>query len=107
MAPGPAIEVACATPGGLSGGPAFDKNGMLVGILSGSVNHSDNDGHAQVSLLIPALVITINPTFLHLYPGPVRLLDLNPNLFRIDGRDAIHATTDPETGIIRLEITSW
>jgi Trypsin-like peptidase domain len=41
MPPGPAIEVACSTPGGLSGGPAFDQNGRVVGILSSSLNHAD------------------------------------------------------------------
>jgi hypothetical protein len=35
--PGPAIGVACSTTGGMSGGPVFDQNGMLVGILSKSL----------------------------------------------------------------------
>jgi hypothetical protein len=49
-APGPTMEVACVTHGGMSGGPAFDQNGMLVGILSASIKHPDGTGHSQVSL---------------------------------------------------------
>ena len=36
MLPGPAIEVECPAWGGMSGGPAFDKNGRIVGLLSSS-----------------------------------------------------------------------
>jgi hypothetical protein len=105
MPPGPAIEVACSTPGGLSGGPAFDQNGMLVGILSTSIDDPDGRGPSQISLLWPALVQTITPAFLpHLYPGAVRLLDLDAKLCGIHRRDVIHSTTDPETGVIRTEV---
>jgi hypothetical protein len=107
MARGPAIEVACATQGGMSGGPVFDKNGMLIGVLSAAVDHEDGAGHSQVSLVVPALVRTINPSFAHLYNGPIRLLNLNPELFHIDGRDAISFTEDTVSGDIRLDIESW
>ena len=79
MVPGPANEVACSTPGGLSGGPAFDQKGMLVGILSASLNHPDGRGPSQISLLWPALVQKITPAFLfrsrqafRLGPQPLR-----------------------------------
>lgn len=105
---GPTIEVACVTDGGMSGGPAFDQTGMLVGILSRSINHPDGTGHSQVSLVVPALVKTINPSFRQLYNGPVRLLDLNPDHYRIDGRDAIiNFTENPVSGDIRLDIDGW
>jgi Trypsin-like peptidase domain len=35
MPPGPAIEVACSTPGGLSGGPAFDRPGRFSSRVHG------------------------------------------------------------------------
>jgi S1-C subfamily serine protease len=41
MVPNPVIEVACSTPGGLSGGPAFDKHGKVFGILSVSIDDPD------------------------------------------------------------------
>jgi hypothetical protein len=104
MPPGPAIEVACSTPGGLSGGPVFDQAGMLVGILSTSFDVPDGRGPSQVSLLWPALVQTITPAFLpRLYPGPIKLLDLDPNLCGIDRRDAIHSMTDNENGLFAWE----
>ena len=34
--PGPRLAVACAVPGGTSGGPVFDSRGYLVGLLSAS-----------------------------------------------------------------------
>jgi hypothetical protein len=108
MPPGPAIEVACSTPGGLSGGPAFDQNGMLVGILSTSIDDPDERGPSQISLLWPALVQTITPAFLpHLYPGPIRLLDLDPKLCGIHRRDVFHSTSGPETGVIPMEVRTW
>jgi len=108
--PGPVIEVACSTPGGLSGGPAFDRNGMLVGILSKSFNDQpDGRGPSQISLLAPALAHTVTPFFLpNFYHRPkISLLDLPPHLCGIDGRDAIHATTDSETGVICVEMRDW
>jgi hypothetical protein len=41
MVPNPVIEVARSTPGGLSGGPAFDKHGKVFGILSVSIDDPD------------------------------------------------------------------
>jgi hypothetical protein len=64
MVPGPAIEVACSTSGGLSGGPAFDKNGKVFGILSASINDPDGRGPSQISMIWPALAMTISPSFL-------------------------------------------
>jgi hypothetical protein len=106
--PGPAIRVECSTPGGMSGGPAFDQHGRVVGILSASYDHPDGFGPSYVSLAWPALVHTITPAFPpHLYAGPVRLLDLDPGLCGIDRRDVIEAIADPETGIIRIAWTPW
>lgn len=106
--PAPVIEVACSTSGGMSGGPAFDQNGMLVGILSYSLDAPDGRGPSQISLLSPALVTTITPAFLSPpVPETVRLLDLDPRLCGIDRRDVIRSTTDRETGAIRLEWDTW
>jgi hypothetical protein len=64
--------------------------------------------HPENALVVPALVRTINPSFSHLYYGPVRLLDLNPDLYRIDGRDAItNFTENPVSGDIQLDIEGW
>jgi hypothetical protein len=56
MLPWPTIEVDCGTKGEITGGPAFDKYRMLVGILTSSFEAEDDLGPSYVSLLWPALV---------------------------------------------------
>lgn len=52
MLPWPCIEIDCPTWGGMSGGPAFDRNGFLVGLLCSSVGGVDKlSGPSYVSLL--------------------------------------------------------
>jgi hypothetical protein len=104
MLPNPVIEVACSTPGGLSGGPAFDKHGKVFGILSRSFDDPDGRGPSQISMIWPALALTINPTFLEQHmPASFRLLDLDDKLCGIDRRDIIRTSMDAETGLTRME----
>ena len=106
--PGPLIEVACSTPGGLSGGPAFDKNGKLVGILSWSNDDPDGRGPSQVSLLWPALVAKITPAFLpNLFPQPLSLLEMDRNLCGIDRPDVIQVSVEAGRDQQRLQVTHW
>jgi hypothetical protein len=106
MPPGPAIEVACSTPGGLSGGPAFDRNGRVVGILSLSLDHADGRGPSIISLLWPGLVSEITPTFLpEHFSRNVRLLEFEH--CGIDRRDVIRWTTDERTGSTRVEYDDY
>lgn len=51
----PCVEVRVDTPGGLSGGPAFDKDGCLIGVLCSSVGSEDGNGPSYVSLIEPML----------------------------------------------------
>ena len=98
----PMIEVDCSTPGGLSGGAAFDKYGRVFGILSASLNHSDGRGPSHISMVWPALATPITPRFLeHGLPRSFRLLDLDDRLCSIDGRDAIH-TSDAGDGQTKI-----
>lgn len=53
MLPHPCIEVKTLTLGGMSGGPAFDEDGKVVGILSTSIEHLA--GPSYVSMLWPIL----------------------------------------------------
>ncbi len=90
MVGGPVIEVACSTVGGMSGGPAFDKDGNVIGILSTGIDAPEGRGPSQVSLLWPALTATIIPAFLiHLFPDPARLLDVDLRFCGIEGRSAV------------------
>jgi hypothetical protein len=94
MLPNPVIEVACSTPGGLSGGPAFDKHGKVFGILSVSIDDPDGRGPSQISMIWPALAITIGPAFLERsMPASFRLLDLDDRLCGIDRRDEWSGTS--------------
>lgn len=106
MVPGPAIEVACSTAGGLSGGPAFDQFGKVFGILSVSLNYADGRGPSQVSMVWPALVLPLTPFFLpHIFPTDTRLLDLSHDVCGIDRRDAIRWSRDPKPGSLALNGT--
>lgn len=55
MLPGPAIEVDFESWAGMSGGPVFDEEGWLVGVLSSSVSGQHCDSPSFVSLAISAL----------------------------------------------------
>jgi len=55
MLPGPAIEVECDSWPGMSGGPVFDDEGWLIGVLSSSVSGEHHDSPSFVSLAISAL----------------------------------------------------
>jgi hypothetical protein len=106
--PWPTIEVDCSTKGGMSGGPAFDKNGRLIGILTSSFETEDDLGPSYVSLLWPALVVTIVPAWLQEFVGgPKSLLEMDRQLCGIDRPNAIVTRADPSTGQIRLEVKHW
>jgi hypothetical protein len=102
------IEAACSTPGGLSGGPAFDKNGKVFGILSISNNDPDGRGPSQISMIWPALARDLSPAFLkHWMPANFRLLDLDDKLCGIDRRDVIRTSPDSNSGKTRMEWDHW
>lgn len=98
MLPWPTLEVECPSFGGMSGGPVFDSNGMLVGLLSSSYD----EGPSYVSLLWPALAIEFEggwPT--PFFKGKNSLLNLTPGVCKIDRPDAIHKRTD---GVVEYKI---
>lgn len=51
MVEGNHIAVTCNAPGGISGGPAFDREGNLVGVVSSSLDFDDGLGPTFISLL--------------------------------------------------------
>lgn len=94
MLPGPSLEIDCPALGGMSGGPAFDETGHLVGILSTSVDDPSGKGPAFVSMLWPALGLEIVPTWPSGFYKPTKLLDLDDRICAIHGRDAIDLLPD-------------
>ena len=94
MNPHPCIEVKCLTLGGMSGGPAFDKDGHLVGILTSSFEHEL--GPSYCSLWWPMANHAIGSTWLTgSVTLPTNLLQLNAaGLARIIGPEAISLHSD-------------
>ncbi|MES0039642.1 serine protease [Mesorhizobium sp. M0046] len=89
MAPNPCIEVRCMTLGGMSGGPAFDQEGKLIGLLSSSFEH--DEGPSYVSLLWPALTAEMSSSWPPgITPVPISLLGLTKRgLAKIDRPEAV------------------
>jgi hypothetical protein len=93
MLPSASFAVQCAAIGGMSGGPVFDKDGRLIGIVSSSF---DNDDIACVSHIWPALLAPIAPVWPKpLEQAPTSLLHMGrrhavdihgPDAFRMEVR---------------------
>lgn len=57
---GACIEVAMKTIGGMSGGPVFNEEGRVVGVISSSMeSEDDNKGPTYVTLIWPSLISTV------------------------------------------------
>jgi len=96
----PALEVSCPSWGGMSGGPVFNSEGKVIGLLSSSFSTSENDGPSYVSLLLPGLVARFEGGWpAGLFNNASSLLDLNPALCSIEGREAIVVKRNAATGI--------
>ncbi len=63
MMPWPSIEVDCYTLGAMSGGPAFNEAGRLIGVLASSVETTEQSGPSYISLLTPALPLLFRPVW--------------------------------------------
>jgi len=75
--PQPCVEVRCLTVGGMSGGPAFDERGNLLGILTSSLSSREyTDGPSYVSLWWPVLCYDINQQHLVDLSLPTNLAEM-------------------------------
>lgn len=105
LMPGSCIEAGCHTWGSMSGGPVFDQSGRLVGLLSSSLESEALDGPSWISLLWPAL----GTAFKGGWPQGVRggattLLDFDPRVCAIEGRDDVIQFKDDTGPRIRLRV---
>lgn len=94
MLPWPSLQIDCPSWGGMSGGPAFDAEGKLVGLLSVSLS----DGPSNVCLIWPALTCPFEggwPT--SCFPNRTTLLELDA--CAIDDRSAL--TVEKKDGVTR------
>lgn len=89
--PWPVIEVDCPSWGGMSGGPAFDKDGNLIGLLTSSFEGDGAAGPSYVSQIWRALATPFEGGWpAALFQQRRSLLDMDPRLCVIDGRSAGH-----------------
>lgn len=91
MLPWPSVEVNCRAWGGMSGGPAFDSRGFVIGLVCSSV--SDSSGASTptfLSLLWPALAAQYEGGWPEaLFQGRRSLLDVDTRVCSIERREAM------------------
>jgi hypothetical protein len=98
LLPGPCFEMDCPAIGGMSGGPAFDEEGFLIGMVTSSIE-GDLAGPTFVSLLWPCFGEEINPSWPQgLYQGPTSLLQMDRRLCGLQRPEAIEISVDTSTG---------
>jgi hypothetical protein len=101
MAPFPMIEIACGSLGAMSGGPAFDQFGHVVGILSSGWR--DNEPPSNVAWIIHALMFGADlrwPPGVYTPEAPI--LELPDELLTIVGRKKVKLT-----GRQQVDYTRW
>ncbi len=103
--PYPCVEVRCLTKGGMSGGPAFDARGRLIGVLSTSFE--DEDGPSYVSLLFRVLGTPIESSWLEgIVKLPTTILEMaKEGLVSLEGADAM--IYSGKGGDARLMYRAW
>lgn len=108
MLPWPVLEVDCPTWGGMSGGPAFDEHGHVIGLLCSSFSVDDGDGLSYISLLWPALTAKFEGGWPQAaFQGTHTLLGLDPRICRIERREAVSCTIDEASGSHVTHYSPW
>jgi hypothetical protein len=103
----PALAVSVPSHGGMSGGPVFDRHGLLVGLLCSSMVFGDGKGISYVSLLWPALMARFEGTWPSgVYRDAQSLIQIGPNLCAIDKPEAITVEYE-ETGNTHSGYRIW
>lgn len=94
--PWPCFEVRVGTHPGMSGGPAFDVNGDLVGVLTSGVGDGDDpDGTSYVSMVQPALWRPFKTAWPKgVFPESTTLLEIDPLMCYIKGRERVYPVLD-------------
>lgn len=110
LLPWPTLEVDCPASSGMSGGPAFDERGFLIGLLSTSLEGEKRVPipPAFVSLLWPSLATKVTPPWPPgLYRSSVSLLEMDRRLCGIERPDALEVVGDKSTGNYTLRYRPW
>lgn len=103
LLPFPAIELHCGSLGGMSGGAALDKNGLVIGIISRGLEADDGHGPTYLSWILNGLDREIEiPWPPGLHKGSVSPLSMDGRLLFIDRREALAKNAEGQ-----LEYTTW
>lgn len=98
LLPGPTIEIACGSLGGMSGGAVLDQSGMLMGLISSGLDHEDGAGPTFAAWVIGALDRQLGiPWPPGLYKDRVGVMEIPEQLLHIAGREAIRVTSPGRT----------
>ena len=84
--PYPVISLHCETLGAMSGGPVFDDDGLLLGVVSRGLHE-----HTDVAWIVGGMNRAVRipwPTGLY-EPDSVRVMDIDPRILQIKGREAL------------------
>lgn len=106
--PWPSIEVDCPTWGGMSGGPVFDGQGRLVGLVTSSFSFETGEEPSPtfVSQIWPALVTPFEACWpAGIYERAAAMMDLDPRLCEIDDRGRLIRETESGSKIWRYATT--
>jgi hypothetical protein len=90
MLPWPCFEISTNAVGAMSGAPVFDAQGLVVGVLSTSLESEQDDGPAFASLIWPSLISRVQPAWPRGFiKSHAALIDLDPLICQIAGREAL------------------
>jgi hypothetical protein len=108
LIPWPCLEVSCASWGGMSGGPVFDQNGHLIGLLSTSFSSEDNQGPSYISLLWPAMTCTFSGGWpIDFFESKESLIESKKNICTIIQPEALTIHRNPTTGVTTTNYKIW
>ncbi len=108
MLPWSTLEVSCPSWGGMSGGPVFDEQGKLLGLLSSSFTLDDNNGPSYVSLLWAALGTRFNGGWPpSIFEEKRSLLEIPYGLCAIDKPDAVKVLYNMTDGSHQIQYEVW
>jgi len=96
MIPFPAIEIACGSLGGMSGGAVIDEFGHLIGVTSAGLDTEDGEGPTYAAWIVGALNRRLPLGWPQgIYGGtPIHLLDIDQKLLVVDDRSRVRIEGD-------------
>lgn len=108
MIPFAVLEVNTLSLGGMSGGPVYDENGLLVGLVCSSLETSTGEGVSYISLLWQVLTARFEPSFtIKELKSPTTLLEMNKvGLCAIDRPEVIEAIYEND-GTVHTRYKIW